>query len=997
VDAVSSPPSLRAATAREQDAIAGALLLIQAQARNELLRFPYRLARGDDCHEEPVELRLLMLLHDAVRRRLLQAQEDAQGGEDDPFADAQGDGAAGEDRLDRRAAARTEEVVAAGVERLMAVGYGEALARVLAKDGRQLEGGGVKLSGHDLKRMCKQCGILARGFVNGFGGVLSDEPLRAGLARLADLITFDVVSIMAAYHLRTVERGRLDSGAFEDGSEEQMLLKLHRRANELRRTLTDMWPGMELGGLAGATAPVLKAWVDKMARSIGSWIDAATAHETWMPAIHGTHHSVSLVDAFASAQQAAQTFAALRMGSQASVRTAFLELLGEVCTRYIFIMREAATREHAARATALAAAAGGAASAVQGGGRGWLLSVNAFKDDWNAMKNVIFEREGGLDESLDGSRAGDGQDEGNWGVDGLVGKMEHMADELTNVSKWGSNLKSLGRKSMSVSLSLGKKSLNVVTLGAVSSPGFSPANPAGRAAGACRDGVDIVVTPSDLYDGTLLVSEAGCTRISNASQVLPRLPSWLLSKAKFGFCTAACTLGCGVAYTAVGCPLVLTPAQAPRCLQHRWPRLMCQNRSTVCIFPYAAAVGLRPCGIPVPASGVTKTCVARGRCGSRWTPWCRSLSRPTRKTLRRQPESQVAGTCSWQTTGPYRRSSAPYTTASIPPSQTWLSTAVPKTIHLMLCILPHSVSCDTPGALSPLSGHRFATMFPPDSLYMCRAPGAFAPGLSARPWTLCLSPLLSAHARFACGGGAGGAGASATAAAGCGSHPRIPEGSCWCPAALGACRGISRGGGAAGGSRHKSASPPCSPRRPQLLPLLAGAQCVISVRFQGGVGVCVWTLVCRMVAVRGGIIVSERGIATWREHGAGCLTWACLEVISSQLIFMECLHKHRAEKCHEWKAQRSFPARLSLLKHLPSSPLQVVWLSALDALQSELHDTSLDVSDRVRHPRAAHVLRHLTTSIYADGAGLPLTLIHKSSAALIDILGPAASPPLQPS
>jgi hypothetical protein len=519
VDAVSAPPSLRGATAREQDAIAGALLLIQAQARNELLRFPYRLARGDDCHEEPVELRLLVLLHDAVRRRLLQAQEESQGAEDDPFADAQGDGGHGEDRADRRTVAKTEEVVAAGVERLMVVGYGEALVRVLAKDGRQLEAGGVKISGHDLKRMCKQCGILARGFVNGFGGVLSDEPLRAGLARLADLITFDVVSIMAAYHLRTVERGRLDSGAFEDGSEEQMLLKLHRRVNELRRTLTDMWPGMELGGLAGATAPVLKAWVDKMARSIGSWIDAATAHETWMPAIHGTHHSVSLVDAFASAQQAAQTFAALRMGSQASVRTAFLELLGEVCTRYIFIMREATSRDHAARATALAAA-GRSASAIQGGGRGWLLSVSAFKDDWKAMKSIIFEREGGLDESLDGSRAGDLQDEGTWGVDGLVGKMEHMADELTNVSKWGSNLKSLGRKSMSVSLSLGKKSLNVVTLGAVASSG-ALANPV---VGACRDGVAIEVTSSDLYDGTLLVSEAGCTRISNASQVPHCLP-----------------------------------------------------------------------------------------------------------------------------------------------------------------------------------------------------------------------------------------------------------------------------------------------------------------------------------------------------------------------------------------------------------------------------------------------------------------------------------------
>ncbi len=538
----------------------------------------------------------------------------------------------------------------------------------------------MKVNGHDLKRMCKQCGILARGFVNGFGGVLSDEPLRAGLARLADLITFDVVSIMAAYHLRTVERGRLDRGAFEDGSEEQMLLKLHRRANELRRTLTDMWPGMELGGLAGATAPVLKAWVDKMARSIGSWIDAATAHETWMPAVHGAQNSVSLVDAFASAQQAAQTFAALRMGAQASVRTAFLELLGEVCTRYIFIMREAASREHAARATSLAAAAGGSISAARGGGRGWLLSVKAFRDDWKAMKGIIFEREGGLDESLDGSIAGDLQDEGNWGVDGLVGKMEYVADELTNVSKWGSNLKSLGRKSMSVSLSLGKKSLNVVTLGAVASPGSSLANPACRVGGA-SDGVESVVTSSDLYDGTLLVSEAGCTRISNASQVLNCSPLWckctFLSSAWNG---VACT--CSVAHTVAGRTAVrgisFRRRSATQCsIAGADSNDLCADAvqviHAVTISPDVRALVrcLESAVVySVPASGVTWTCGARGRCGSRWTLWCRSSSRPTRRTLRKQPASRGEGTCSCPTTGPSRRSSAPYTTASTPPSQT---------------------------------------------------------------------------------------------------------------------------------------------------------------------------------------------------------------------------------------------------------------------------------------------------------------------------------------
>jgi hypothetical protein len=70
----------------------------------------------------------------------------------------------------------------------------------------------------------------------------------------------------------------------------------------------------------------------------------------------------------------------------------------------------------------------------------------------------------------------------------------------------------------------------------------------------------------------------------------------------------------------------------------------------------------------------------------------------------------------------------------------------------------------------------------------------------------------------------------------------------------------------------------------------------------------------------------------------------------------------------------------------------VVWLSSLDALQAELHDTSLDVPDYVRHPRAAHVLKHLTTSVYADGAGLTPSLIRRSTSALVDILGSAAVP-----
>jgi hypothetical protein len=128
------------------------------QARNELLCFPFRLARGEDRHEEPVELRLLMLLHDAARRRLSpHAAADEAAAEDDPFADAEGVGTpAGEGGGGGARAATTEEVVCAGVERLAVEGYGEALERVLERDGRRLGRGLARVRSHDLKRACKQ-------------------------------------------------------------------------------------------------------------------------------------------------------------------------------------------------------------------------------------------------------------------------------------------------------------------------------------------------------------------------------------------------------------------------------------------------------------------------------------------------------------------------------------------------------------------------------------------------------------------------------------------------------------------------------------------------------------------------------------------------------------------------------------------------------------------------------------------------------------------------
>ena len=567
VDAVSSPPSMRCATSREQHAVASALLLIQAQARNELVRFPFRLARGEERHEEPVELRLLMLLHEAVCGRLAPPKGDSSGqGDDDPFADAQGTGAVLEES---RVSATTEQVATAAVERLMSEAYGEALERVLAKEGRDIGKCGVRVSALDLKRLCKQCGIFARSFVDGFGVVLAAEVLRSGLMRLADLVTLDVMSVMAAYHLQIAEKGGVGADAFEDGSEEQTLLKLHRRTCDLRRTLTELSPGIELGGLAGATAPVLKAWVDKTGRSIAAWIDSATAHETWTPAIEGEHHSISLVDAFASAQQAAQTFAALRMGAQPSVRTAFLELLGEACTRYIFIMREAASKEHAAKAASIVGTVGGSrgnGKSDQGNGISSLLSINAFKGDWKAMKDIIFDREENEKKDKDEVQASKLKNEEADGViskgEELVGRMEHMAEELTSVSKWGTNLKSLGRKSMSASLSIGsaslsigRKSLNVVTLGAVGSPGSVPAAAArgtptlsAEASGTLTSGGDVHhMCGRDLYDGTVLVSEGGCTRMSNAAQVRQQMGAMvsILEQADQEDAAAATTDGSG--------------------------------------------------------------------------------------------------------------------------------------------------------------------------------------------------------------------------------------------------------------------------------------------------------------------------------------------------------------------------------------------------------------------------------------------------------------------
>jgi hypothetical protein len=91
--------------------------------------------------------------------------------------------------------------------------------------------------------------------------------------------------------------------AFEDGSDEQVLLKLHHRTNLLIQTIREIDGSVELTGLATATAPVLKAWVDNTRKTILKWMISATSQESWERSSEASHHSVSVVDVFASAHQ----------------------------------------------------------------------------------------------------------------------------------------------------------------------------------------------------------------------------------------------------------------------------------------------------------------------------------------------------------------------------------------------------------------------------------------------------------------------------------------------------------------------------------------------------------------------------------------------------------------------------------------------------------------------------------------------------------------------
>lgn len=91
-----------------------------------------------------------------------------------------------------------------------------------------------------------------------------------------------------------------------------------------------------------------------------------------------------------------------------------------------------------------------------------------------------------------------------------VEKMEHIADELTNVSAWGRGLKNLGTKSLKTTMKITKKTVNVATLGTVQ---FSSKEEEAKKASETKT-PPRVFTPLDFYDGTTkLVSANGCVRM----------------------------------------------------------------------------------------------------------------------------------------------------------------------------------------------------------------------------------------------------------------------------------------------------------------------------------------------------------------------------------------------------------------------------------------------------------------------------------------------------
>jgi hypothetical protein len=344
-------------------------------------------------------------------------------------------------------------------------------------------------------------------------------------ASLLRLAPSPLSGIIASYHVSNQMYPENES-SFEDGSDEQLLLKLHHRANMILATVKQIDEGIDVLGLATATAPVLKAWVLNMRKIMFNWMQTSTSSETWQRLGEETYHSHSVVDVFASAHQSVETFAALKMGQNSSVRSAFLQCLGDVCCKYMECMHESAQMEQAkaaAEAQARADKTGSMAGMMSHMGSAVVAEVMFSKSDFHKMTSILTGGDGHEGAEHPGQGKQEGSKEG-----GMMNRMEHMTDGISDYTKWGSGLKNLGSKSIKASMDITKKTVNVAKSATVSTVKVAASATAKSVevasmgtlhlpgGGEQSAAVKKIFTPKDFYDGSELVSAVGCTRMSNS-------------------------------------------------------------------------------------------------------------------------------------------------------------------------------------------------------------------------------------------------------------------------------------------------------------------------------------------------------------------------------------------------------------------------------------------------------------------------------------------------
>jgi len=332
-----------------------ALRFVQGQVRNGLLTFPYKLALGvedggeeeEEEYQEPTELKLLCLIDEAINEQL-----DAQERSDSMLASH---------RMGVHPSARlpTDEVVAEGLQRFMRLFYAHHLEQSLRKDAaagktRRLEEHGPRhwaahwalpqgeVMGKHVKKVVKRAAGMLERLHLAFAHVISEAVLRGAVEQLVSMVTVDVLSLISAYHLR----GQAFD-AFQEASEEAMLLKLHLRANHLRHAVATYQPDVACDALATAASPLLSQWVQKTHDNLRRWIEQATSIDTWQPAagLGAGGPSSSLIDVFSAAEHACNTFLGVRMAVQVSLRLQFVALLESVCTDYLASLDGFARRE----------------------------------------------------------------------------------------------------------------------------------------------------------------------------------------------------------------------------------------------------------------------------------------------------------------------------------------------------------------------------------------------------------------------------------------------------------------------------------------------------------------------------------------------------------------------------------------------------------------------------------------------------------------------------